>query len=79
MSEQNKQTLLDIMSNVTTSVQNLYVPVLSGEKLVNTSNITSDLVNTWEELEEQVFDLVDETERIWHLDEDDLDTQEDED
>lgn len=77
MSEQNKQTLLGIMGNVSDSVQHLYVPVLSGEKLINTEAITTELLTAWEELEDQVFDLVDETERIWHRDESDIDDEDD--
>lgn len=58
----------DILANAESIIDNLnqfYLPVSEGDKVVNGDNISAALVQTWEALHEHVFDVIEETEIVW--------------
>lgn len=78
--EENTQTILDAASNISEALKEFYIPVAEGSKEINEEAITDVLREAWEEQEENVYKLIEETEMAWalrpDLDDSDVDSSE---
>lgn len=65
--EPNTQIILDKAESISEALTDFYIPVSDGLKEINEEAITDALREAWEEQEESIFRLIEETDLAWAL------------